>query len=111
GLAAAVVGLLAVVLPAVPASAHAVLRSTNPVANTTVPTAPAEVVLTFSEAVSPVADRVRVLAPDGTRADSGAPVARDSELSIPMRTDVPRGTYLVSYRVISADGHPVGGSF
>ena len=97
--------------PRGPASAHAVLRSTNPAANTTVPTAPAEVVLTFSEAVSPVADRVRVLAPDGTRADSGAPVARDSELSIPMRTDVPRGTYLVSYRVISADGHPVGGSF
>ena len=26
-----------------------------------------------------------------------------------MRTDVRRGTYLVSYRVISADSHPVGG--
>ncbi len=28
-----------------------------------------------------------------------------------MRTDVPRGTYLVSYRVISADSHPVGAGF
>jgi copper transport protein len=110
-LAAAAVGLLASVLPASPASAHAVLQSTNPVANTTVPTAPAEVVLTFSEPVSPVPDRIRVLAPDGARADRGEPVAREGVLSIPMRTDTPRGTYLVSYRVISADGHPVAGSF
>jgi putative copper export protein len=28
-----------------------------------------------------------------------------------VKTDVPRGTYLVTYRVVSADSHPVGASF
>jgi len=32
-------------------------------------------------------------------------------LHIPVRNDVPRGTYLVSYRVLSADSHPVGAGF
>src|SRR6185295_1858700 len=52
---------------------------------------------------------VQVLAPDGERI-SGVPAVRGAVLRIPVRTAArPLGTYLVSYRVISADGHPVGG--
>lgn len=111
GLAAAVVGLLAALLPAGPASAHAVLQRSNPMANTTVPTPPNEVVLTFSEPVSPVPGKIQVIGPDGARADRGDPVVRDGVVSIPMRTGGPRGTYLVNYRVVSADSHPVAGGF
>ena len=67
-----VVGWLALLLaPAAPASAHAVLASSTPPANAILTTAPSEVVLTFSEAVRQVPDKIRVIAPDGSRADPG----------------------------------------
>jgi putative copper export protein/methionine-rich copper-binding protein CopC len=97
--------------PAGPASAHASLVRTSPVQGSVATNAPSQVVITFSEPVSLVADKIEVLGPDGRRIDKRqARVSRDQVL-VPVRTDVPRGTYLVSYRVISADSHPVGGGF
>ncbi|MET7417449.1 copper resistance protein CopC [Dactylosporangium sp. NPDC005555] len=103
--------LLILVLPAPPASAHAIIERTAPVAGTVVDQMPGEITLTFSEPVRIVADKIRVIAPDGSRADTGKPVARDTELVIPVRSGGPKGTYLVSYRVISADSHPVSGGY
>src|SRR5262249_16654663 len=70
---------------------------------------PAEVTLTFSEPVRAVAERIRVVAPDGSRVDRGTPAVRDTVLAIPLTPGTARGTYLISYRVISADSHPVAG--
>ncbi|WBB57431.1 copper resistance protein CopC [Verrucosispora sp. WMMD573] len=109
GLLVAVVALLLV--PASPASAHAVLSSSSPAASAVVPAAPAEVVLTFSETVRKVPDRIRVIAPDGSRADQGEPTFAGSVVNIPVDTGRGNGTYLVTYRVISADSHPVSGAF
>ena len=110
-LAAAIVSFLAVILPATPASAHAVLQRSTPQSNSIVPAPPVEVVLTFSESVSVVPGKVRVIGPDGTPANRGEPIADGPNVSIPMRTDGPRGTYLVNYRIVSADSHPVAGGF
>ena len=74
-------------------------------------TAPSEIVITFSEVVQPVPTRITVIAPDGKRIDSGNPRVQGDDMHIPVRTNVSGGTYLVSYRVISADSHPVGGGF
>ena len=104
-----VLGALAA--PASPASAHAVLVATSPGQGSTVPDPPAAVVLTFSEAVNPVEDKVRVVAPDGSRADTGEPSTDGARVVIPLRPNAPRGTYLVSFRVISTDSHPIGGAF
>ena len=105
-----VVGLGAVLAPAAPASAHAALISASPAPGSIVGTSPTEIIVTFSEAVTPVAGRVQVLAPDGKRI-SGTATATGAVLHIPVRkADSPLGTYLVSYRVISADSHPVGGA-
>ncbi len=109
--AALLCGLLAALLPAAPASAHAALVRTSPAQGGVVVTAPNEVVLTFSEPVSVVTGKVRVIAPDGSRADGDAPTVRGGVVAIPVRSDAGRGTYLVSYRVISADAHPVSGGF
>ena len=100
-----------VIAPAAPASAHAALVATNPAQGATVASAPSEVTLTFSESVTAVKDKIRVVAPDGSRADKGDPVTEGAVLRIPLRGDLPIGTYLVSYRVISADSHPVPGGF
>ncbi|MFF5233994.1 copper resistance CopC/CopD family protein [Dactylosporangium sp. NPDC000521] len=103
--------LLILLLPASPAGAHAIIERTAPVADTVVDQLPGEITLTFSEPVRIVADKIRVIAPDGSRADTGKPAARDTELVIPLKSGGPKGTYLVSYRVISADSHPVSGGY
>ncbi|WDZ87154.1 copper resistance CopC/CopD family protein [Micromonospora cathayae] len=109
GLLVALTALLLV--PAGPASAHAVLVSSSPSASSVVPSAPAEVVLTFSEAVRQVPDKVRVIAPDGSRADRGEPSFSGGLVTVKVDPAGARGTYLVSYRVVSADNHPVSGAF
>lgn len=107
-----VMGLLGVVVgPAAPAAAHAVLSSTVPAKDSIVDEAPTQVVLTFSEAVTPIEGRIRVIGPDGERADTGEPRAVGNQLVIPLKPNGPQGTYLVTFRVISADSHPVSGTF
>ncbi|MFX0594354.1 copper resistance CopC/CopD family protein [Melissospora conviva] len=103
--------LALLVLPAAPAQAHAVLVSSSPVPESVLSSAPSEVVLTFSEPVSRIPDKVRVIAPDGSRADRGEPVFENTLVRIPVDPGAGRGTYLVSYRVVSADSHPVAGGY
>lgn len=100
-----------VLLPASSASAHAVLVSSSPPANAVVSSGPTEIVLTFSEGVRKVPDRIRVIAPNGSRVDRGEPRFDGSVVTIAVDAGGPRGSYLVSFRVISADSHPVAGSF
>jgi len=111
-LAALVLALIAVLAgPATPASAHAVLVGTSPAQGSVISDPPNQVVLTFTEGVRPIADKVRVVAPDGSRVDGGDPRASGTQLIIPMKPGAARGTYVVSFRVLSADSHPVAGSF
>ncbi|MFO1209904.1 MAG: CopD family protein [Amaricoccus sp.] len=105
-LAAAV--LLAAVLAAGDASAHAQLVATDPPAGAVVPTAPAAVTLTFSEPVGPLA--VRWFPPAGDPVEV-VPTARGARLLVPVPAAAGRGTQVVSWRVVSADGHPVGASY
>lgn len=105
GLAAAILG------PAGPAAAHAVLLRTAPASGAVVDPAPRQVVLSFSEPVRPVPGQVRVIAPDGGRGDTGTPSASGNDLRLRLRDAPADGTYLVTFRVISADGHPVAGGF
>ncbi len=93
------------------ASAHAVLVTANPVQNSILPTAPGQVTLQFSESVTLIAGKVRVIAPDGTRADTDQTRTSGDQVIIPLKPGAAQGTYLVSYRVISADSHPVAGSY
>ncbi|MDM4722722.1 copper resistance protein CopC [Micromonospora sp. WMMA1363] len=109
GLLVVLVALL--IAPAGPANAHAVLVSSSPVASAVVPSGPAEVVLTFSESVRKVPGKIRVIAPNGSRADRGEPSFDGAVVTIPVDPAGDRGTYLVTYRVISADSHPVSGAF
>lgn len=67
------------------------------------------VVLNFNETVVPV--DVRVLdAAGSTIAETRNVRVRDSEMRIILPPEMPKGTYLVTYRVRSGDSHPVAGS-
>jgi copper transport protein len=110
-LLAVLTGALALLGPAAPAQAHAAMVAATPVPGTVVGTSPTEITVVFSEAVAVVTGKVQVLAPDGKRI-SGTARSSGNILHIPVRrADRPLGTYLVSYRVISADSHPVAGAF
>ncbi|MFY9805855.1 MAG: FixH family protein [Pseudonocardiaceae bacterium] len=108
----AVLGLLA---GAGSASAHAVLISTDPGQGAVVATVPATVSLTFGEPVVAAADGIRVFGPDGAEVDDGRTthLGRSEILGVGLRrgNHQPQGTYTVSWRVISADSHPVAGAF
>jgi copper transport protein len=100
----------ALLAPAGPASAHAALIGSNPAPGSVIGDSPTEITITFSEHISAVDGKVVVLAPDGKKI-SGPPRVTGDVLHIPVRKAAsPLGTYLVSYRVISADTHPVGGA-
>jgi copper transport protein len=94
------------------ASAHAVLVSSTPVDGARLDAAPAEVTLTFDEAIQPVRGTVQVIAADGARADTGAShLSPDgTTIVIPLRAGLPHGSYAAMWRVISADTHIVSGS-
>ncbi|MGC9671018.1 copper resistance CopC/CopD family protein [Planosporangium sp. 12N6] len=110
-LAGLLVGLFAVlVAPAAPASAHAALLQSEPQAGTVLATSPSEVVLTFSEPVRIVPQKNHIIGPDGRRVERGEPSTEGTRLRIPMKQTTDRGSYLISYRVISADSHPISGS-
>lgn len=104
------IALGALLALASPANAHAALIGSTPAPGSTIGDSPTEITITFSEHVSVVEGKVIVLAPDGKKI-SGPPTVTGDVLHIPVRKAAkPLGTYLVSYRVISADTHPVGGA-
>jgi copper transport protein len=108
-LAVAAGGLLLVVLGASPAAAHASLVSVDPADGARLDESPATVTLTFSETVSTGLGGVQVIDADGDQVQSGAARAEGAEVQVDVEPDLPDGTYVISYRVISADGHPVRG--
>ena len=98
-----------VVLLALTASAfaHASLVKVEPPDGAVVRAAPAALTLTFNEPVAPLV--IRLVGPDGEPVALDEVVARNAIITI-AAPRLQRGTHVLSWRVISADGHPVGGS-
>lgn len=109
----AVLGLLVPVvaglaLGASPASAHAALAGTDPEDGSSLQTLPETVTFTFTENVGNV--NVAVQSPDGAQMQLSDVVAVDNTASATLTDPGQRGTYTASYRVVSADGHPISGT-
>ena len=100
-------------LTAAPAAfAHAILQESTPSNNSVVRTSPKTVSLRFNEAVETAFGSIRVYNCGGGRVDSGK-IVRPSKDSVAVTIDrsLAKGTYTVTWRVISADSHPVAGAF
>jgi copper transport protein len=109
----AVLGLL-VLGGAGTASAHAALKSTDPEDAAVLKSAPRSITLTFTESVGLLDDSFRVLDPDNRRVRAGAAEhakGRSDTASVTLPKKLVKGTYVVAWRVVSADSHPVGGAF
>ena len=99
---------LACILAGGSAHAHATLIEATPADGSVVANVPAEVRLRFNEPVSPVV--VHLVDARGVERRDAHVEAHDAIIAIHVPADLPSGTQVVSYRVISSDGHPVGGS-
>jgi copper transport protein len=96
------------------ALAHAELLGTTPSNGEHLAAAPSEVLLRFSETVTPVRDGTSVLDGRGKRLGTAQAesVGGDSaRIRLPLPNSLPDGVYSVTWRVVSADSHPVHGAF
>ena len=100
--------LLAALFGATDAGAHAVLISVEPADGSRLARAPDSVQLRFNEVVTPGA--IRLIDAAGTAHGEVTVHASDNVITIDVPPDLPNGTTLLSYRVISEDGHPVAGT-
>jgi len=111
----AVASTAAVAALALPAAAwaHAALLRTVPSPSGTVNTPPKEVRLTYSEAVEPRFAIVSVTDVKANQETAGPPrrSATDPDTLVVPLKKIGQGWYLVYWRVISVDGHPVRGAF
>ena len=113
-MSAAAVAAAAALATATPALAHATLKETEPARGTTVKLQPKAIVFHFSERVEMNFSAVHVYNASGKVVDDGHavhPAGVSSDVSIGLKPKVTQGTYTATYRVISADGHPVSGGF
>jgi len=105
-----VLALVAVALPtatALPALAHATLVGTTPAHGVTVETAPESIELRFDGSVDLVEDAF-VLRSSGALVD-GEVTLEGTTVRFTPATTIPNGTAVLDWRVVSDDGHPIGG--
>ena len=111
---AAALGLLWLAAAGTPASAHALLRESNPAAGASLDQAPRRVLLTFTERPELGLSSIHVLDSGGRQVERGqAAFVPGSPLDLAVGLgDLAEGTYTVSWRVVSRDdGHVTDGSF
>jgi copper transport protein len=112
-LAIAALTFTIVVVAASPAAAHATLLATQPQAGGVYDKAPGTVSLRFNEPVEVAIGGIRVFTGSQRRVVTGAPQhprGKGDEISVSL-PKLRNGTYVATWRVISADSHPVEGAF
>jgi copper transport protein len=96
------------------ATAHAIVEETQPRIDEIVPESPDRVVIRFNEPVEVAFGAIRVFDTDGERVDVGSAdhvEGHADEVQVALKPDLPKGTYTVAWRVVSADGHPIAEAF
>lgn len=111
GLTVAVLSLGLLVLLSAEASAHAELVETNPANGAHLDRPPRQVLLRFTEAVNPVRDGFRLLDDSGATISRPVATADGTRVTMPLPASLADGVFVVSWRVVSADSHPIFGAF
>jgi copper transport protein len=114
GIVFSVLALL--LMSATAASAHTSVVTTTPLYKSTLTSMPLQISIEFTDELMTIGDEkvntISITAPDKGEV-SLTSITLDKNLITANLQDVDfqDGTYLVSYRVVSADGHPVSGSY
>lgn len=111
---AAIAVAISAVIPSQAAFAHAELETSNPEANSVIGAAPEVVSLTFAEQLmviegEPEANQAQVTDGSNMRVDNGDFQVNGNVLTVSLKPGLPDDAYTITYRVVSADGHPIEG--
>lgn len=96
------------------ASAHAYVVKASPEENELLVTAPQRLTLEFNESLQTAFYNIKITSPDGNQADDGnvqIDPQRPHILETGLRSGLGDGTYTVSWKAVSADGHPISGVY
>ncbi|EIC85423.1 copper homeostasis periplasmic binding protein CopC [Serratia sp. M24T3] len=96
------------------AFAHAHLKTETPAADSQISVAPTELTLGFSEGVEPNFSKIELRGPDNKSVKTGdfKLAAKDNtQVLIALPTPLTSGKYLVSWHVVSVDGHKTQGEY
>jgi copper transport protein len=110
--AALALALLGALAPA--AGAHALLQRSVPERGAQLATAPDQVEMDFSEGVEIAFGAIKVYDATGRQVQTGEPFhprGDASAVAVRVKPGGAQGGYTATYRVISADAHPVSGGF
>jgi copper transport protein len=107
----ATLAVLGSLLLASPAAAHAELVDIAPANGAQLTRPPTEVRMTFTESVNLVDDGIRLVDHVGATVRTPDPTVEGRTITWPMPADLPEGPYVVTWRVVSTDGHPISGAF
>lgn len=103
--------LVTLLLPTGPARAHNQLVNSDPARDAVLDTPPTEVVLEFVERLNPTYTTIVVTDAEQKRVPASQPAISGNRGTVTFAEPLADGTYTVAYRVVSADGHPVQGSY
>lgn len=94
-----------------PAFAHTQLLETTPANGALLQLAPTALTMKFTQ--QPLSGSIAVVAQSasGTSVQLGAPSVAETTVTVPWPPSAINGTYRVSWRVVSPDGHPVNGTW
>ncbi|WP_283138012.1 copper resistance CopC family protein [Rhizohabitans arisaemae] len=93
-----------------PANAHNVLIDSDPKKDSSVASAPRSVTLVFDQPARQGFAQVTVTGPGGTRWEQGPVKVSGAKVTSPIKPLGPAGKYVIGYRVLSSDGHPISGT-
>lgn len=96
---------------AAPALAHATVVSTDPADGSRLDAVPATITVTFSEDVSIDAGFLKVVDAGGDQVSEGDGTGSGRTVGVRLRPGLDDGSYIVSYRIVSADSHPITGAY
>ncbi|MEU6641423.1 copper resistance CopC family protein [Saccharomonospora sp. NPDC046836] len=104
----AMIALLALFGAAGPALAHNTLVSSDPAKGARLDSAPSTITLTFDQAMQDAdVNQIALTAPDGAQVPVGQPRIERNVLSASIPALTAAGEYIIGFRILSADGHPV----
>ncbi|MFV2115921.1 copper resistance protein CopC [Micromonospora sp. LOL_025] len=98
-------------VPAAPAAAHNTLRAASPAEGDRLTTPPTRVTLEFAQRLDPAFTTIALTDAARRKVPTGAPTVDGTKGTVTVDETLGEGTYTVAYRIVSADGHPVQGSY
>lgn len=110
-LAAVLTAAALLLVPASPAAAHNSLKATTPAKDAELDAAPTEITLEFLQRLDPAFTTIILSDAAEQKVPTSEPVVTGTKGTIGIEGTLANGTYTVAYRVVSADGHPVQGSY